>query len=215
MAVSKVKQERQKIKERQHQPDTQGQPSDTSAPVPDAPETDTPADAPAHPRPRQAVDTPDTPQAPPPGERMRQRAAGQWRERLAHPRTDTTIRGEAPTVSPRADTPARLGRTTDTPAAPRGPTPGDRMRQRAVNQRREQLTHPRTDTTIRGEAPASPHYGGPASTPGPSTKNLPAGDQSIYPSIKERPRRSNAAAFRDRDSRLSVCPSRNTLPLRR
>ena len=42
MVVSKVKQERQKIKERQHQPDTQGQPLDTSAPVPDAPAADTP-----------------------------------------------------------------------------------------------------------------------------------------------------------------------------
>lgn len=191
-AVSKVKQECQKIKERQHQPDIQGQPPDTSAPIPDGPEADTPADAPAHPRPRQAADTPDQSQvqAPPPGERMRQRAAGQRREQLAHPRPDTTIREEAPPVSPRADTPARLGRTMDTPAAPPGPAPGDRMRQRAVDQRKEQLTHPRTDTTIRGEAPASPHYGGPTTTPGPSTKNLPAGDQSIYPSIKERPRRS-------------------------
>lgn len=190
MAVSKFKRDRQKIKERQRQPDTQDQPPDTSAPVPDAPEADTPADTPAHPRPRQAVDTPDTPQAPPPGERMRQRAAGQRKERLAHPRLDTTIREEAPPVSPRADTPARPGRTMDTPAAPPGPALGERMRQRAVDQRKEQLTHPRTDTTVRGEAPASPHYGGPTSTPGPSTKNFPAGGQSIYPSIKERPRHS-------------------------
>ena len=188
MVVSKVKQERQKIKERQ--PDTQDQPPDTSAPVPDAPEADTPADTPARPRSRRAADAPDTPQAPPPGERMRQRAAGQRREQLAHPRPDTTIREEAPPGSPRTDTPASLGQTMDTPAAPSGPTPGDRMLQRAVDQRKEQLTHPRADVTIRGEAPASPHYGGPPSTPGPSTKNLPAGDQSIYPSIKERPRRS-------------------------
>lgn len=192
MVVSKVKQDHQKIKERQHQPDTQGQPPDTSAPVPDTPKTDTPADTPAHSGPRRTADTPDTPQvqAPPPGERMRQRAAGQRRERLAHPRTDTAIREEAPPVSPRADTPACLGRTMDTPAAPPGPTPGERMRQRAVDQRKEQLTYPRADVTVRGEAPASPHYGGPPSTPGPSTKNLPSGDQSIYPSIKERPRRS-------------------------
>ncbi len=189
IAVSKVKQNRRKIKERQHQPDTQGQPPDTLAPVPDAPEVDTP-DPPASPRPRQAADTPDTPQAPPPGERMRQRAAGQRREQLAHPRPDTTIREEAPPVSPRADTPARRGQTMDTPPAPADPTPGDRMRQRAVDQRKEQLIHPRADVTVRGEAPASPHYGGPPSTPGPSTKNLPSGDQSIYPSIKERPRRS-------------------------
>ena len=192
MVVSKAKQNRQEIKERQRQPDTQGQPPDTSAPAPNTPEVDTPADKPTQPRPRQAADTPDAPrvQAPSPEERMRQRSAGQRREQLAHPRTDTTIREEALPVSPRADTPARLGRTMDTPAAPPGPAPGDRMRQRAVDQRKEQLTRPRTDTTIRGEAPASPHYGGPASTPGPSTKNLPAGDQSIHQSIKERPRRS-------------------------
>lgn len=41
-----------------------------------------------------------------------------------------------------------------------------------------------------GDAPASPHYGGPTPTPGPSTKNPPTGNQSINPSIKERPRRS-------------------------
>ena len=191
LAVSKVRQDRQKIKE-QHQPDTQGQPPDTSAPVPDNPGVEAPADTPAHPRPRQAADTLDTPQAqaPSPGERMWQRAVGQRRERLARPQTDTTIREEVPSVSPRADTPARLDRTMDTPAAPPRPTPGERMRQRAVDQRKERLTHPRTDTTIRGEAPAPPHYDGPPSTPGPSTKNLPSGDQSIYPSIKERPRRS-------------------------
>ncbi|MDE6261381.1 MAG: C40 family peptidase [Oscillospiraceae bacterium] len=192
MAVSKVRQERQKIKERQHQPDAQGQPPDTSAPIPDDPGVEAPADTPAHPRPRQAADAPDTPQvqAPPPRERMRQRAAGQRQEQLIHPKTDRTIREETPPISSRADTPARLGRTMDTPAAPSDPTPGDRMLQRAVDQRKERLTHPRTDTTIRGEAPASPHYGGPPSTPGPSIKNSPAGNQSIYPSIKERPRRS-------------------------
>ena len=121
---------------------------------------------------------------------MRQRAAGQRREQLAHPRPDTTIREETLPVSPRADTPARLGQTMDTLAAPPGPAPGDRMRQRAVDQRKERLIHPRTDATVRGEAPASLHYGGPTTTPGPSTKNLSAGDQSIHPSIKERPRRS-------------------------
>ncbi|MFG6351212.1 MAG: C40 family peptidase [Oscillospiraceae bacterium] len=66
------------------------------------------------------------------------------------------------------------------------------MRQRAADQRKEQFTHPRTATAkaSRGEAPASPHYGGASASPGPSTKKLPAGDQSINPSIKERPRRS-------------------------
>ncbi|MDE6259291.1 MAG: C40 family peptidase [Oscillospiraceae bacterium] len=127
MAVSKAKQNRQKIKERQRQPDTQGQPPDTSAPTPG-------------------------------------------------------VRG--------ADTPAQPGWVEDAPAAPQAPAPGERMRQRAVGQRRKQHAHPGPGMAIWGEAGVSPHYGKPASTPGPSTENLLAGDQSIYPSIKERPRRS-------------------------
>ncbi len=71
------------------------------------------------------------------------------------------------------------------------PTPGDRMRQRAADQRKEQLARPRAGTPSQGTAPASPHYGGPQLSPGPSTKNSPTGDRSIYPSIKERPRCSN------------------------
>ena len=104
------------------------------------------------------------------------------------------------------DTPAPGGHGADTPsgqpphqgsapgtsATPPPPTPGECMRQRAADQRKEQLTHPKTVTAkaSRGEAPASPHYGGASASPGPSTKKLPAGDQSINPSIKERPRRS-------------------------
>ena len=131
MVVSKAKQNRQKIKDRQHQPDTQGQPPDTSAPAPGAYGADTPADTPAHP-----------------------------------------------------------GRTADAPAVPQVPAPGDRMRQRATGPRKEPRTRPRPDTDIRGEAPASLHYGGHSVAASPSTKNLPAGNQSIHPSIKERPRRS-------------------------
>ena len=71
------------------------------------------------------------------------------------------------------------------------PTPGECMRQRAADQRKEQLTRPRAGTPSQGTAPASPHYGGPQLSPGPSTKNSPTGDRSIYPSIKERPRCSN------------------------
>ena len=139
MAVSKFKRNRQKIKERQRQPDTQGQTPDTSAPVPDAPEVDTPADTtadtPPHPRPRQAADVPDTPQV-------------------------------------------------------QAPPPGERMRQRAVGQRREQLAHPKANTVFKADAPASAHYGRSSVAASPSTKDLPAGNQLIDPSIKERPRRS-------------------------
>ena len=72
------------------------------------------------------------------------------------------------------------------------PTPGDRMRQRAADQRKEQLARPRAGTAFQGEAPASPHYGGARPAPGPATTNHPTGDRSIHPSIKERPRHSNA-----------------------
>lgn len=188
-AVSKVKQNRQKIKERQDQPKGQVQPRDTSAPVPDAPEVEAPADTPAHPRPRQAADTPGTPQAPSPGERMRQRAAGQRREQLAHPRTGAVPKEKILTpASPKENISELAG---NVPTTPRLPTPGERMRQRAVDQRKDQFTHPRPDTAIQGEAPASPHYGGPPSASGVTAKNPPTGDQSINPSIKERPRRSN------------------------
>ena len=66
------------------------------------------------------------------------------------------------------------------------PTPGECMRQRAADQRKEQLTRPRAGTPSQGTAPASPHYGGPQLSPGPSTKNSPTGDRSIYPSIHQR-----------------------------
>lgn len=93
-----------------------------------------------------------------------------------------------------ADTPpasaARYGRTAGGTTAPPPPAPEDRMRQRAVDQRKEQLARPRAGTAFQGEAPASPHYGGPRPVPGPAATNPPTGNQSIYPSIKERPRRS-------------------------
>ena len=85
---------------------------------------------------------------------------------------------------------ARHGRTADGATTPSSPTPGDRMRQRAVGQRKEQLARPRMGTAFQGEAPASPHYGGPRPAPGPATTTPSTGDRSIYPSIKERPRRS-------------------------
>ncbi len=75
------------------------------------------------------------------------------------------------------------------------PTPEERMREWAVDKRRKQVQE-------HGEAPALPEYGGPSPvshygkspvTPGSSTtpKTAPSlENQSIYPSIKERPRSS-------------------------
>lgn len=104
-----------------------------------------------------------------------------------HP--DTPVPGvhNADTVS---DPAARYGRTADGTTTPPPPTPGDRMRQRAAEQRKEQLTRPGAGTVFQGEAPASPHYDGPLPAPGPATQNSPTGVRSINPSIKERPRRS-------------------------
>ena len=76
MAVSKVKKERRKIKERREQSDTQDQPSDTSASPSETHGADTPVDTPAH---HGQTDTPTTPQAPAPGERMRLPIPGQTR----------------------------------------------------------------------------------------------------------------------------------------
>ena len=181
MAVSNAKKERQKIKERWDQPDTQGQSQETSAPPFDTHGADTPADAPAH---HGQTDVPTSSQVPTPGDRMRQQAVNQRKEQFAHPRTDTFPQGKNPAPGPTKPDTSIHHRQADAPAMPRTPAPGDRMRQRAVDQRREQLTHPKAGRPFQGEAPASPHYGKPASTPGPSTKNLPAGDPSINPSIK-------------------------------
>ena len=189
MAVSKVKQKRQKIKERQGRPTTQGQPPDTLAPIPGGHGADTPAGTSAYPE--RVGDASATLQVPTPGDRMRQRAMNQRKEQLAHPKTDTVIHERDRTPDPfRIRTQTHGEQTMGTPATPSSPAPGDRMRQRAVDQRKEQLIRHGPDTAIGGETPVSGHYGKPAPTSGPSTKNLPAGDQSIHQSIKERPRRS-------------------------
>ena len=131
MAVSKVKQKRREIKERQRQPGAQGQLPDTPAPAP-------------------GIHGADTPPA----------------------------------------SAARHGRTADGATTPPPPASGDRMRQRAVDQRKEQLARSRAGTAFQGEAPASSHYGGPRPAPGPAATTPSTGDQSIHPSIKEHPRRS-------------------------
>ena len=124
----------------------------------------------------------------------------QKRREVKERRRQPDAQGQPPDI----ESPAPGGHGTDIPPGqpprqdPAGdaftstpPTPGDRMRQRAADQRKEQLARPRAGTAFQGEAPASPHYGGPQLSPGPSTKNSPTGDRSIYPSIKERPRCSN------------------------
>ena len=53
------------------------------------------------------------------------------------------------------------GRTAEGAEVSPAPTPGERMRQRAVDQRKEQLARPRAGKPSQGEAPASPHYSRP------------------------------------------------------
>ena len=186
--IVKAKQERQKIKERRERPTSQHQPPDTPPPAPDTHEPNAPSNSTVHYR--RTTGAASAPAASTPENRMRQWAVNQRKEHFTHPKAGAAIRGEAPPISPGTDTsPYRRGQMDTTSTLP-APTPEDRMRQRAVDQRKEQLTHPKEAPAFKGDAPASPHYGGPPPVSGPSAKNPPAGDQSIYPSIKERPRRS-------------------------
>lgn len=174
IAVSKAKQNRRKVKERQHQPDIQGQPPDTSAPTSGARGADTPTDTPTHPE--RAADTSAAPSVPTPGNRMRQQTVGQQEGQVPHPKADTAQRREGPTPAhSRTDTPPRRGRTADISAALRAPAPEDRMRQRAVDQRWEQLAHPRPDTAIRGRLRPPPTMAGPRLLPALPQKISPLG----------------------------------------
>lgn len=79
LAASKVKQKRREVKERRRQPDAHGQPPDIEPPASGGHGTDTPPGQPS----RQGDAFTSTP--PTPGDRMRQRAAGQRKEQLTRP----------------------------------------------------------------------------------------------------------------------------------
>lgn len=211
-AITRARQERRKIKERHDQPKEKDQP-----PEPPAPET---LEAPAsdHPAPReQAGRTPPRSKPQPTGKTgtgpaaPKEKPAPSVRSRVPRTRSASTPETPAvPKVHPTgtlADPPAPRTRTekvrpivpsaepwtADKPPAP--PTPGERMREWAVDKRRKQTQEHR-------QAPASPEYGGPSpanhygkspAAPGSSVppKEIPSFEnQSIYPSIKERPRSS-------------------------
>ena len=210
-AVIKVKQERRKIKERQDQPKEKDQPPEPTTPEAPALEPDRPApreqtgQTPPRSKPQPKGGTNTGPVAP------KEKPAPAVRSRV--PRTRPASSPEAP-ATPRvrpagtpADPPVPRTRTAEiklmpTPAEPWTadkppipPTPGERMREWAVEKRRKQVQE-------HGGAPASPeygelppasHYGKSPAAPGSSSipKETPSFEnQSIYPSIKERPRSS-------------------------
>ena len=220
-AVTKARQERRKIKERQDQPKEKDQPPEPPAPeTPEAPTPempDVPAPRPDRPAPREQARR--TPRSKPQlhgrtGTRpadLKEKPAPSVRSRA--PGTRSASNPEAPAVpkirpaGTPADPPVSRTRTekarpivppaepwtADKPPAP--PTPGERMREWAVDKRRKQTQEHRQASAPPeyGEPPLASHYGKSPAAPGSSVppKETPSFEnQSIYPSIKERPRPS-------------------------
>lgn len=109
--------------------------------------------------------------------------------------TDAPVRQIEPKTRPIPSSAAVKGQTAERTAPPSPPSPGDRMLQQAVDHRRELTRHPEQSVTTPagGSQPIQRHYGKSTATPGvPTTpkENLSPKNQSINPSIKERPRRS-------------------------
>ena len=213
-AVTRARQERRKFKERQDQPKEKDQPPEPPAPeTPEAPvpELDRPAPreqagrTPPRSKPQLHGRTSTRPAAP------KEKPAPSVRSRV--PGTRPASNPEAPAVpkirpaGTPADPPVPRTRTekarpivppaepwtADKPPAP--PTPGERMREWAVDKRRKQAQEHRQASAPPeyGEPPPASHYGKSPATPGSSTtpKTAPSlENQSIYPSIKERPRSS-------------------------
>ena len=177
-AVTKVKNERQKIKERRDQPkgpDTQapGIPEQHPPATPEAGPVSSPPSAALGSTPRQTPASPD---------------------RSSAPRVRPDSHQHRPT-GPRIHSPAAKGQVAESPAAPPIPSPRDRMLQQAVDKRREQVRHPERSSTPPASSGqlVSTHYNKqlpPARTSAAPEENLSPQNQSINPSIKERPRRS-------------------------
>ena len=210
-AVTKARQERRKIKERLDQPKEKDQPPEPPAPEAPALELDHPAlkdqtgRTPPRSKPQPTGRTNTGPAVP------KEKPVPPVRSRA--PKTRPTSGPEAPAIpkvrpmGTPADPPVPRTRTAGTRPAPIPaepwttnkppvpPTPGERMREWAVEKRRKQAQE-------HGGAPASPEYGEPSlvshcgkSPAAPGSCSIPKEtpsfeNQSIYPSIKERPRSS-------------------------
>ena len=217
-AVTKVKNERQKIKERRDQPkgpDTQapGIPEQHPPATPEAGPVSSrplPPSTASSPAPQHTPATPDSlpvPRVRPDSHQHRQTGPSvRSGDMLTHPTeeraatvpfTPKVLPADTPVrqTGPRIHSPAAKGQVAEPPAAPPIPSPGDRMLQQAVDKRREQVRHPERSCTPPANSgqSVSTHYNKqppPARTSAAPKENLSPQNQSINPSIKERPRRS-------------------------
>lgn len=106
--------------------------------------------------------------------------------------TDAPVRQMEPKTRPISSSAAVKGQTAERTAPP---SPGDRMLQQAIDHRRELTRYPEQSVTTSADSsqPIQGHYGKSTAIPGAPTtpkENLSPKNQSINPSIKERPRRS-------------------------
>lgn len=235
-AVTKAKKERQKIKERQNQP----QKSDTQAPgvpgqhAPATPETGavssepSPSSVAPGSTPRQAPAPLDRPPAPRvrPDDHPRSSTGPKVRpaDTLSHPPASKERTATAPLTSNvrPADTPVRQtgakihstaakGQIAEAPVTPPIPSPGDRMLQQSMSPRWEQVRHPDRSSTPPASSgqPVSTHYNKqslPVRNSTASKDNLSPQNQSINPSIKERPRRSSVLKEKPHDGSFTPRP---------
>ena len=175
--VTKARKERQKVKEQQKRPEAPEPPSQTS---PSA-------------TPRQSPASPGSPQVS--GERQLNTPLNTTGPKtyMADSPTAPKVRG-TPTAVASSGIKARSSCKAEAPAS-QAPSPGDRMLQQAVDKRREQVRHPERSCTPPANSgqSVSTHYNKqppPARTSAAPKENLSPQNQSINPSIKERPRRS-------------------------
>lgn len=175
--VTKARKERQKVKEQQKRPEAPEPPSQTS---PSATLRQSPA-------------SPGSPQVS--GERQLNTPLNTTGPKtyMADSPTAPKVRG-TPTAVASSGIKARSSCKAEAPAS-QAPSPGDRMLQQAVDKRREQVRHPERSCTPPANSgqSVSTHYNKqppPARTSAAPKENLSPQNQSINPSIKERPRRS-------------------------
>lgn len=226
-AVTKAKNERQKIKERRDQPkgpDTQapGIPEQHPPATPEAGPVSSrplPPSTASSPAPQHTPATPDSlpvPRVRPDSHQHRQTGPSvRSGDMLTHPTeeraatvpfTPKVLPADTPVrqTGPRIHSPAAKGQIVEPPATLPIPSPGDRMLQQSMSQWWEQVSHPEQSSTPPASSgqPVSTHYSKQSLPVRNSTapkENLSPQNQSINPSIKERPRRSSVLKEKPHD----------------